>query len=114
MAGIMPLLDPFARGDPRGSTRGRCWSNGCRAASAEPLRDDACGGLRSLAGAQVDRHRRDASRTDGRTTDTPRGEDTIAAGLESTKPQVNGDVGGARGGTRTPDLPITSRRHYAL
>jgi hypothetical protein len=59
-----------------------------------------------------DRHRRDASCTDGRTTDTPRDNDPIASGAESAKPQVNGDVGGARGGIRTPDLPITSQLHY--
>src|SRR6266566_6500353 len=50
---------------------------------------------------------RDASCTDGRTTDTHRHDDTPAAGAESAKPQVNGGVGGARGGIRTPDLPIT-------
>src|SRR6266699_2529373 len=57
---------------------------------------------------------RDASCTDGRTTDTPRDDDTPAAGAESAKPQVNGGVGGARGGIRTPDLPITSQLHYVL
>jgi hypothetical protein len=64
MAGIMQrLLDPIRARRPRGSIRGRRWSNGYRAASAEPRRDDACGDRRSLAGAQVDRHRRDASCT---------------------------------------------------
>jgi hypothetical protein len=57
---------------------------------------------------------RDASCTDGRTTDTPRDHDTIAAGAGSAKPQVNGGVGGARGGIRTPNLPITSQLHYVL
>src|SRR6266568_9113386 len=55
---------------------------------------------------------RDASCTDGCTTDTPRDDDTIAAGARSAKPQVNGGMGGARGGIRTPDLPITSRLRY--
>jgi hypothetical protein len=114
MAGIMQrLLDPIRARRPRGSTRGRRSSNGYRAASAEPRRDDACGARRSLAGAQVDRHRRDASCTEGRTADTPRDDDTIAAGAESANPQVSGGVGGARGGFEPPTCRLRGHRSPA-
>jgi hypothetical protein len=53
---------------------------------------------------------RDASCTDGRTTDTPRDDDTPAAGAESAKPQVSGGVGGARGGIRPPTCRLRGHR----
>jgi hypothetical protein len=53
---------------------------------------------------------RDASCTDGRTTDTPRDDDTPAAGAESAKPQVSGGVGGARGGFEPPTCRLRGHR----